>query len=91
MDQLAEAYESARRDTQFQQELHELLSRYVGRPTPLYFARRLTDRVVFDGRNIYRRHQMERMGYTYYSVGRPAVTPNEAGRATTGATATRRP
>jgi len=36
-------------------------------------ARRLKRPVVFDGRNIYRRHQMTRLGFTYYSVGRPPV------------------
>ncbi|MCP3904543.1 MAG: hypothetical protein GY715_13020, partial [Planctomycetes bacterium] len=35
----------------------------------------LKNPVIFDGRNIYRRHQMERMGYTYYAVGRPVVNP----------------
>jgi UDPglucose 6-dehydrogenase len=35
----------------------------------------LRNPVIFDGRNIFRRHQMERMGYTYYAVGRPAVNP----------------
>jgi UDPglucose 6-dehydrogenase len=36
-------------------------------------AARLKSHVVFDGRNIYRREQMKRMGFTYYSVGRPPV------------------
>ena len=38
-------------------------------------ARRLHDRVIFDGRNIYRRHQLRRLGFAYYSVGRPPVVP----------------
>jgi UDPglucose 6-dehydrogenase len=36
-------------------------------------ARRLRSHVVFDGRNIYRREQMAKLGFTYYSVGRPPV------------------
>lgn len=42
LDQLAELYEQVRNDPEFQQELHEDLTDYVGRPTPLYFAKRLT-------------------------------------------------
>ncbi|HEY3636771.1 MAG TPA: tryptophan synthase subunit beta [Rhizomicrobium sp.] len=39
---LEEAYEAARRDPQFRAELDGLLHHYVGRPSPLYFAERLT-------------------------------------------------
>lgn len=42
LDELAQLYEEAKRDPQFQQELHDDLTHYVGRPTPLYFAERLT-------------------------------------------------
>ena len=42
LDQLAEAYEAARNDGEFQDELDYLLRTFVGRPTPLTFARRLT-------------------------------------------------
>jgi tryptophan synthase beta chain len=45
LDQLAQAYEEARQDPAFQQELDELLKEYVGRPSPLYLARRLTEHV----------------------------------------------
>jgi tryptophan synthase beta chain len=38
--ELEEAYAGARDDAAFQAELDELLSRYVGRPTPLYRAAR---------------------------------------------------
>lgn len=37
-------------------------------------ARNLKAKVIFDGRNIYRRKEMEQLGFTYYSVGRPPVT-----------------
>jgi len=43
LDQLAREYEAACRDASFQAELDDLLRNYVGRPSPLYFARRLTD------------------------------------------------
>lgn len=40
--QLAAAYAEAKGDADFQIELESLLHQYVGRPTPLYFAERLT-------------------------------------------------
>ena len=43
LDQLAAEYDKACADRSFQAELDELLSTYVGRPSPLYFARRLTE------------------------------------------------
>jgi tryptophan synthase beta chain len=42
LDELAEAYAQASRDEQFQSQLRELLRDYVGRPSPLYHARRLS-------------------------------------------------
>ncbi|MEX2081513.1 MAG: tryptophan synthase subunit beta, partial [Dehalococcoidia bacterium] len=41
-EELEGAYELARADPEFQRELDYLLKHYVGRPTPLYFAERLT-------------------------------------------------
>ncbi len=41
--ELEQAYRAARRDPQFQRRLRTLLTEYAGRPTPLYFARRLTE------------------------------------------------
>lgn len=40
--ELTEAWEEAREDAAFQQELGQLLRDYVGRPTPLHHAQRLT-------------------------------------------------
>jgi tryptophan synthase beta chain len=40
--QLTEAYEQAREDSEFQRQFHYYLRQYVGRPSPLYFAERLT-------------------------------------------------
>jgi tryptophan synthase beta chain len=42
LDELEREYEKAKRDRKFQQRLDELLKTYAGRPTPLFFARRLT-------------------------------------------------
>jgi tryptophan synthase beta chain len=43
--ELEAAYEKARRDKRFQAEFKHYLKEYVGRPTPLYFAQRLTKRL----------------------------------------------
>src|SRR6056297_3078276 len=40
--ELEEAYTEARNDPEFQQEIDYYLKNYVGRPSPLYFAERLT-------------------------------------------------
>ncbi|MEW6247073.1 MAG: tryptophan synthase subunit beta [Nitrospirota bacterium] len=40
--ELEDAYLKARTDRRFQAEFNHYLKRYVGRPTPLYFAERLT-------------------------------------------------
>ncbi len=45
LQELEEAYLAARDDPSFQAELQSLLRDYAGRPTPLYFARRLTERM----------------------------------------------
>jgi tryptophan synthase beta chain len=42
LEELEREYEKARRDRKFQQRLDLLLTTYAGRPTPLFFARRLT-------------------------------------------------
>lgn len=43
--ELEEAYLSAQNDLEFQSEYHRLLKTYVGRPTPLSYARRLSDKL----------------------------------------------
>jgi len=43
LDQLESEYNRAQQDEAFQAELDELLRNFVGRPNPLYFARRLTE------------------------------------------------
>src|SRR5205807_9970816 len=42
LDQLATAHAEARADPGFQEQFHALLRNYVGRPSLLYFAERLT-------------------------------------------------
>jgi tryptophan synthase beta chain len=42
LEELEREYEKAQRDRKFQQRLDLLLATYAGRPTPLFFARRLT-------------------------------------------------
>jgi tryptophan synthase beta chain len=42
LEELAEAYRQAKRDPKFKARLNDLLHSYAGRPTPLFFARRLS-------------------------------------------------
>ncbi len=43
LEELRDAYAAAKADPAFKQQLDTLLMHYVGRPTPLYFASRLTE------------------------------------------------
>jgi tryptophan synthase beta chain len=43
LEELEHAYGEAKEDPAFQAELGDLLHNYCGRPTPLYFAKRLTE------------------------------------------------
>jgi tryptophan synthase beta chain len=49
--ELDKAYQEAKNDPAFQAELRGYLTHYVGRPSPLYFAERLTRH--FGGAKIY--------------------------------------
>ncbi len=51
LEELEAAYAKARRDREFQRRFDELLRQYAGRPTPLFFARRLSEKL--DGAKIY--------------------------------------
>src|SRR5262245_45368300 len=51
LEELEHAYEKARRDRKFQERLNYLYRNYAGRPTPLSFARRLTEKL--GGASIY--------------------------------------
>jgi tryptophan synthase beta chain len=43
--QLEEAYNEIKNDPKFHEELNYYFSEYVGRPTPLYFAQRMTEKL----------------------------------------------
>ena len=45
LDELEKTFLSKRKDTRFQRELNYYLKNYAGRPTPLYFAERLTEEI----------------------------------------------
>ncbi|MCX0340521.1 tryptophan synthase subunit beta [Acinetobacter radioresistens] len=45
MDQINLAYEEIRHTPEFQQELDDLFAHYVGRPSPLFHAKRLSDQL----------------------------------------------
>src|SRR5881394_4085239 len=45
LEELERAYTKARGDRSFQQELDDLRRNYAGRPTPLFFAKRLTQKL----------------------------------------------
>ena len=51
LDELEALYSAARQDPEFQEEFQRDLETYVGRPTPLYFAERLT--AAIGGAQIY--------------------------------------
>ncbi len=45
LDELEREYQKAKRDPKFQKRLDLLLRTYAGRPTPLFFAKRLTEKL----------------------------------------------
>jgi tryptophan synthase beta chain len=51
LDELTEVYSKYKEDQDFLKEFQDLLRDFVGRPTPLYFARRLTEK--YGGARIY--------------------------------------
>src|SRR3954471_1240075 len=51
LNRLTEAYAKAKVDPEFQSTLNDYLKNYVGRPSPLYLARRLTE--LMGGAEIY--------------------------------------
>ncbi len=59
--ELEAAYEAAKTDPEFRTQLDGLLKHYVGRPSPLWFARRLTEH--FGGAKIYfKREELNHTG-----------------------------
>jgi len=57
LDELLKAYLKAKRDKEFQKELKEKLKNYAGRPTSLYLAKNLTERL--GGAKIYLKREDE--------------------------------
>src|SRR5437016_14382268 len=51
LEELEREYERAKKDPRFKARLNELLKNYAGRPTPLFYARRLSEQL--DGAKIY--------------------------------------
>src|SRR3954462_5316762 len=45
LEEIEREYERAKKDPRFKARLNELLKTYAGRPTPLFFARRLSERL----------------------------------------------
>src|SRR5579872_1833495 len=45
LEELEREYERAKKDPRFKARLNELLKTYAGRPTPLFFARRLSEKL----------------------------------------------
>ncbi|NQU16821.1 MAG: tryptophan synthase subunit beta [Candidatus Saganbacteria bacterium] len=46
LEELTSAYEKAKNDPQFKEQVEYYFDEYVGRPTPLYFAERLTEKLA---------------------------------------------
>jgi tryptophan synthase beta chain len=51
LEELEREYEKTKRDPKFKRQLEDLFRNYAGRPTPLFFARRLTEKL--EGARIY--------------------------------------
>ncbi|MGB6363937.1 MAG: pyridoxal-phosphate dependent enzyme, partial [Thermoanaerobaculia bacterium] len=45
LEELAREYDRARKEKKFKRRLDQLLRHYAGRPTPLYFAKRLSEKL----------------------------------------------
>jgi len=61
LEELEEAYEKYKDDPEFQSEFEYYLKEYVGRPNPLYYAERLTEKL--GGAKIYlKREDLNHMG-----------------------------
>ena len=51
MDEIADSYKTVSQTSEFQDELQELYTHYVGRPSPIYFAKKLS--AICGGADIY--------------------------------------
>src|SRR5947209_20241573 len=55
LEELEQAYDFARKDKAFQAEFQDLLKNFAGRPTPLVFAKNLTEKL--GGAKIYLKNE----------------------------------
>lgn len=55
LEELESAYDNAKKDESFQKEFRDLLNNYAGRPTPLVFAKNLTEKL--GGAKIYLKNE----------------------------------
>ena len=62
LDELAQAFDEARADAAFREELDNLLGNFVGRPTPLYRARRLEEAAGGHGPLYFKREDLTHTG-----------------------------
>ena len=70
--ELEQAYAQARKDPSFQKEMDGYLKHYVGRPSPLYFAERMTARL--GGAKIYfKREELNHTGAHKVAVATPCM------------------
>ena len=77
LEELLRAYERARDDAEFQAEFRYELKHYVGRPSPVYFAKRLTERC--GGARIYiKREDLNHTGAhkVNNTIGQPLLARN---------------
>jgi len=88
LDELEAAYQEAKVDPSFQREVDGLLADYVGRPTPLYFARNLSNSC--HGAKIYlKREDLAHSGAHKINntLGQALLAPGQHGVAVAVATA----
>src|SRR6202790_1665995 len=75
LEELEREYERAKKDPRFKARLNELLKTYAGRPTPLFFAKRLTEKL--GGPKIYlKREDLNHTGAHKINntIGQPLLT-----------------
>ena len=65
MDDIKVAYEQIRVTEEFQTELAELFAHYVGRPSPLFYAKRLSEQL--GGAQIYLKRE-DSVSYTHLTL-----------------------
>ena len=67
LEELSEQYELIKKDKKFLEEFKDDLKDYVGRPSPLYFAKRWTE--LLGGAKIYlKREDLNPVSYTHLTL-----------------------